>query len=169
MPTHALHTPQVAKAFSCYIFDAQGRVLITRRALGKRVWPGVWSNSLHGHAQPGEALDQALLRRSACELGIAVEQVELLMDDFSQPADPACAGVEVFRAVTRDAPLPAPDEVMEWQWVKAETVLSSASATPFLYSPWMVAQLEAILVRGLYLRWRGNAIKRSNGRFPYRW
>ena len=41
--------------FSCYLFDPAGRVPLTRRALSKATWPGVWSNSYCGHPEPSSA------------------------------------------------------------------------------------------------------------------
>ena len=52
-------------AFSCHLFDGDGRILVTRRALGKRTWPGVWTNSFCGHPAPGEAIEEAVVRRAA--------------------------------------------------------------------------------------------------------
>ncbi|WAH61101.1 isopentenyl-diphosphate Delta-isomerase [Pseudomonas silvicola] len=160
--------------FSCYIFDLQGRVLITRRSLGKETWPGVWSNSVCGHLDADEPLEAAVKRRSAFELGVVVDQVELLMEDFNYRADDADSTLEqgyrpVLRAMTYGTPSPEPAEVMEWQWVNAEAVLGSARAAPFVYSPWMVAQLQAILVRGLYLRWLGGKKNRRLGPLPHCW
>src|SRR5690606_37797538 len=60
-------------AFSCYIFAARGRVLATRRALGKQTWPGVWTNACCGHPAPGEAVEDAVPGRASQELGLRVE------------------------------------------------------------------------------------------------
>src|SRR5947209_7482955 len=62
-------------AFSCYAFNDKGELLVTQRALSKKVWPGVWTNSFCGHPSPGETLEHAIDRRAQAELGMTVEQV----------------------------------------------------------------------------------------------
>ena len=56
---HTLDTP-LHLAFSCWLFNEQGQLLVTRRSLGKKAWPGVWTNSVCGHPQTGETFEQAV-------------------------------------------------------------------------------------------------------------
>lgn len=59
------------RAFSVFLFDRQGRLLLQQRALSKYHSPGVWSNTCCGHPYPDEPPFVAAARRTAEELGAA--------------------------------------------------------------------------------------------------
>jgi isopentenyl-diphosphate Delta-isomerase len=145
---HSAETP-LHLAFSCHVYGADGRVLVTRRALGKLTWPGVWTNSFCGHPSPGEALEDAISRRALFELGIAVSDIAVVLPDFRYRAVDASGIVEnevcpVFRAVTTDVVTPNPDEVSEFAWVAPDTLHAAAVAAPYAFSPWLGWQLEQL-------------------------
>lgn len=145
---HGPDTP-LHLAFSCHVYDADGRVLVTRRALGKFTWPGVWTNSLCGHPGPGELIDDAIARRARFELGIGVAALELVLPNFRYRAVDASGIVEneicpVYRAVTTDAVAPNPDEVAEFAWLDPQSLRAAVEAAPFAFSPWLGWQLEQL-------------------------
>lgn len=78
---HHRNTP-LHLAFSCYVFNADGSVLITRRALDKPTFPGVWTNSVCGHPAPGEDMVAAVHRRARDELGVRVRDVRLALPAY---------------------------------------------------------------------------------------
>lgn len=142
-------------AFSCHLLDPRGRLLMTRRALTKRTWPGVWTNSFCGHPRPGESLEDAVHRYAARELGITVRDLRPLLPDFRYRAVDASGVVEnevcpVFRAVTDDDPAPDPDEVAEHVWAAPADVALVARRTPWALSPWFVEQLAELDERAPY-------------------
>lgn len=143
---HSETTP-LHLAFSCHVYDEAGRVLVTRRALSKITWPGVWTNSFCGHPSPDETQEEAIARRALRELGITVSDLELVLPDFRYRAVDASGVVEnevcpVYRAVTADAVGPSPDEVAEFAWVEPQSLRQSVAATPFAFSPWLALQLK---------------------------
>jgi isopentenyl-diphosphate delta-isomerase len=75
---HHTETP-LHLAFSCYLFDRDGRLLLTQRALHKPTWPGAWTNSVCGHPAPGEPVEDAVRRRVRAEVGAVAEDVRLLL------------------------------------------------------------------------------------------
>jgi len=108
---HGAHTPRHL-AFSCYGFDVQGRLLVTRRALDKVTFPGVRTNTCCGHPAPGEALEDAVRRRLGHELGLAVTDLRLLLPEFAYRA--TANGIEenelcpVFAGTLVGTPRPRP-------------------------------------------------------------
>lgn len=142
---HTRNTP-LHRAFSCHVFSSDGRVLVTRRALGKLTWPGVWTNSFCGHPAPGEQQEVAIRRRAERELGLTLTGLEAVLPDFRYRAVDASGIVEnelcpVFRATASNDPDPALDEVVEWQWVQPGDLREAVEAAPFAFSPWLVLQL----------------------------
>ena len=145
---HSASTP-LHLAFSCYVLRSSGEVLMTRRALTKRTWPGVWTNSFCGHPRSTETLPDAVARHARTELGLAVRDVTMALPDFRYRAVDASGIVEnemcpVFVATTDDEPVPNPDEVMDLVWVDPEALGRSITATPWAFSPWMVLQLQQL-------------------------
>lgn len=132
-------------AFSCHVYTPDGRFLLTRRALGKKAFAGVWTNGFCGHPGPGEDPADAVVRRSPQELGIGVRDVTPLLPDFRYRAADA-AGVEeneicpVFRAQTDGDPAPVWDEVAEWEWVEVADLTAALATVPAAFSPWLVQQ-----------------------------
>ena len=147
----AVHTTDTALhlAFSCHVFNEAGEVLVTRRALGKLTWPGVWTNSFCGHPAPGEDMDAAIVRRASRELGMTISDLEVVLPDFRYRAIDASGIVEneicpVYRAVATSPVDPSPDEVAEFEWVSLDALHDAALAAPFAFSPWLVLQLEQL-------------------------
>jgi isopentenyl-diphosphate Delta-isomerase len=131
--------------FSCYVFDGEGRVLITRRALGKPTWPGVWTNSFCGHPAPGEASADAVHRRARQELGLKIDFLSCVLPDYRYRAIAADGTVEnelcpVFRAIAAGPVHPAPTEVMDYAWV-SWGALRSAAELRWAISPWAADQI----------------------------
>jgi len=146
-----VHTTETALhlAFSCHVYNADGKVLVTRRALSKLTWPGVSTNSICGHPAPGEDMAAAIIRRAQHELGITVSDVQLVLPDFRYRAVDSSGIVEneicpVYRAVTTDAVAPNPAEVDEFEWVDPQSLHAAVAGTPFAFSPWLGWQLEQL-------------------------
>lgn len=148
LTVHGVDTP-LHLAFSCHVYNREGEVLVTRRALDKLTWPGVWSNSFCGHPAPGETQEDAIRRRALAELGIEVNDLTLVLPSFRYRAVDASGIVEneicpVYKAVTVDDVQPNPTEVSEFAWVSPQSLQTSVARAPFAFSPWLGWQLTEL-------------------------
>jgi isopentenyl-diphosphate delta-isomerase len=136
------------RAFSVFLFDDEGRLLLQRRALGKYHSPGVWSNTCCGHPYPAEPPFVAAARRTSEELGAAPALLkEAGTVRYSHP-DPASGLVEqefnhLFVGLIRDQLRPDPDEIGETAFVTPVDLEELRERGPF--SAWFPTVLEAAL------------------------
>jgi len=140
---------QLHRAFSIFIFDDQGRLLLQRRADCKYHFARLWSNTCCGHPRPEERTSEAARRRLAEELGFTVPlsaDTELIY----QAGDPATGLVEheylhVFRGHYGGRPQPDPAEVGAWRWLSPERIHRLLQRQPQWFTPWF-----ALLFRRLF-------------------
>jgi isopentenyl-diphosphate delta-isomerase len=125
-PKLASHTAatKLHLGFSCYIFRASDNAfLMTQRATSKRVWPGVWTNSVCGHPGPGETVVDAIQRRALFELGIKqLDNLTCILPDYRYTTPPYQGIIEnefcpVFVAYTGAEIRPNLDEVAAYRWL----------------------------------------------------
>jgi isopentenyl-diphosphate delta-isomerase len=141
-------------AFSCYVFDVSGRLLVTRRALDKTTFPGVWTNTFCGHPSPGEDVYEAVTRRGTQELGIALDDLRLALPAFRYGATMPDGVREnelgpVFTAVTASAPAPDPSEVDAVEWVSWPEFRDAVLAGEREVSVWCAEQVAELAVQEL--------------------
>ena len=149
---HTTETP-LHLAFSCYVVDAARQLLVTRRALSKATWPGVWTNSVCGHPGPGEPVVEAVVRRARQELGLELTDVREVLPAFAYRARDATGVVEnevcpVFTARADGDPQVDPAEVAEWRWVNWDDLVDAVGAAPWAVSPWSALQVGELDAAG---------------------
>jgi isopentenyl-diphosphate delta-isomerase type 1 len=139
-------------AFSCYVLDRRGRLLVTTRAASKPSFPGVVTNTVCGHPRPGEDLAEAVRRRARGELGVDVRDLRLVLPGFGYRA--AMNGLvehercPVFVGWAHDDALdPDPAEVDAAEWVPWADFSAGVLDGTRVVSPWcaeQVAQLASL-------------------------
>ncbi len=145
---HTRATP-LHLAFSCWVFDREGRTLLTRRSPAKLTWPGIWTNSFCGHPEPGEDLQDAVHRRAWDELGARLADVRPALPTFRYRAVSASGIVEnevcpVYTGRLASALDPHPDEVADLRWVTLDELRARTIEQADVHSPWMLEQLDQL-------------------------
>lgn len=140
------------RAFSVFLFNDRGEVLIQKRAAGKRLWPSYWSNSCCSHPRRGEALEQAVQRRLGEELGLAAQQVRGLtfLYKFEYHAAFGAAGSEhelcsVFQAQLQGAPVVNTTEIDDWAWIAPQALTRRLAEQASDFTPWLHLEWPQVL------------------------
>lgn len=128
------------RAFSVFVFNEAGQLLIQRRASVKRLWPDTWSNSCCSHPRVGEMLQDAVGRRVEQELGLRID-VEFIYK-FEYHARYRDLGSErelcsVFLARAARPPVINTTEIGAWRWIDAAALDAELAAPDSPFTPWL--------------------------------
>ena len=128
------------RAFSIFIRDPAGRMLLQLRSRRKYHFGGLWTNACCGHPRPGEATDRAAHRRLREELGFDVPLSEVSAFVY-RAEDPGSNLTEheydhIFLGEFAGTPLPDPGEVDEYKWMEPSEIVRDLGRHPERYSPW---------------------------------
>lgn len=140
-------------AFSVFIFNDLGEILLQQRALSKKTWPGVWSNSCCGHVMLHETVESAARRRVKYELGMTVRNLAVALPDFRYRAEKD--GIveneicPVLIAHAASDPKPNPQEVESIRWLKWEDFVVEVADPANGYSPWAVLEVNQLSKAGV--------------------
>lgn len=146
---HKRKTP-LHRAFSVFIFNKKGELLLQKRSYRKKTWPGVWSNSCCGHPALGEKNERAAKRRIKEELGLKVKNIKEIAPyryKFSKNGimeNEICPIIVVLLKRNPEKIKFDKKEVEGVRWVKWREFLKEIKIYPKRYSPWCVEQAKII-------------------------
>lgn len=135
------------RAFSVFIFDSAGEVLLHRRAAGKYHSGGLWTNACCGHPRPGEETLAAAERRLVEEMGIRCELREVGVFSYRAELDSGLIENEidhVFVGRFDGDPQPDPAEISEWARVGLREVRARLAGAPNQFTVWFLPAFELV-------------------------
>ena len=135
------------RAFSVFLFNADGELLLQQRADGKRLWPGYWSNTCCSHPRRGESIDIATRRRLEDELNIEAS-LEFVYK-FIYQASFGDLGSEhelchVFLGSVADEPRPNVSEISATRYIAPADLDTELAEQPEAFTPWFRMEREAL-------------------------
>lgn len=139
------------RAFSVFVVNSRGEMLLQRRAAGKYHSGGLWSNACCGHPRPGEATEAAARRRLREEMGFGCDLSRVFGFVYRVELEEGMREHEydhVFLGRWDGEPRPDPEEVEGWRWEEPGTVLRELERDREAYTHWFGIALEGLAARG---------------------
>jgi isopentenyl-diphosphate Delta-isomerase len=135
------------RAFSLFIFNPDGKLLMQQRSADKRLWPNYWSNSCCSHPRRGENMRQATSRRLRDELNIDAELEFVYKFTYQASYDDLGAENElcwVYLGRTVDAILPNRNEIADTSWLSASELQRKLEEKPAQFTPWFKLEWQRL-------------------------
>ena len=127
------------RAFSVFVFNTDGDLLLQRRADHKYHSGGLWTNTCCSHPRPGETVREAANRRLVEEMGMECKLVELFSFEYKAELDGGMTEWEldhVLLGLSDVEPKSNPDEVAEFKYMPLSEIDSDLKSNPDHYTEW---------------------------------
>lgn len=142
LPNGKLH-----RAFTALLFDRNGRLILTRRAKEKMLWPEDWDGTVASHPREGETYTSSAERRMPEEVGISCKMDYLMKFEYHVPYKDIGSENEIcgtlIGIVDESTEFKMIEgEIDEIKWISVNDLLSEIKNNPKIYCPWMLIALE---------------------------
>ncbi|GJQ06422.1 isopentenyl-diphosphate Delta-isomerase [Capnocytophaga cynodegmi] len=127
------------RAFSVFIMNRKGEVMLQQRALHKYHSPGLWTNTCCSHQRENETNVEAGKRRLQEEMGFVTELTDVISFIYKAPFDNGLTEHEydhVLLGYYEDNPNINPEEVADWKWELPENIKKDIEQNPQKYTEW---------------------------------
>jgi len=135
------------RAFSLFVFNQHGELLLQQRSADKPLWPLYWSNTCCSHPRRGESVDFAVNRRLQQELGLTTEAEFLYKFKYQAQYDDNGAEHElcwVYLGRCTADPVPNANEVEAWRYVSLDRLNAELQQQPELFTPWFKLEWQEL-------------------------
>lgn len=133
------------RAFSIFIFNGKGQLMLQRRALGKYHSGGLWTNTCCGHPRPKETVLGAAHRRLQEEMGFDCALHEAGTLTYRAEVSQGLIEHEfdhVFVGRFDGDVHPDPEEALDWQWIDLDTLHTALVTQPDTFTVWFKTIIE---------------------------
>jgi isopentenyl-diphosphate Delta-isomerase len=143
------------RAFSIFVFNSKGEVLLQRRAKAKHTFRGLWTNPCCSHPRKGEELEKAAHRKLKQEFGFDTDLREAF--SFTYKATDRESNLtehefdHVFIGKFDGIPKPNPEEIDDWRWTTPAKLRRDLDNNPDSYTPWFRIAFATLEKKGLVL------------------
>ncbi len=127
------------RAFSVFIFNDRGELLMQQRAAHKYHSPGLWTNTVCSHQRKNETNIEAGKRRLLEEMGLKADLTEVFHFIYKAPFDNGLTEHEldhVMIGFSNDTPVLNSDEVMAYKWENLGQIRRDMQKNPQSYTEW---------------------------------
>ena len=127
------------RAFSVFVFNKKGELLLQQRALDKYHSPGLWTNTCCSHQRDGESNIEAGKRRLKEEMGFNCDLKELFWFVYKASFDNGLTEHELDHVMIgyyEDDPIVNLEEAAAFKWMPLEDVKKDMKLQPELYTKW---------------------------------
>ena len=135
------------RAFSVFVFNAEGKLLLQQRAISKYHSGGLWTNTVCSHQRVNETTEQAAHRRLQEEMGFDCPVKEVFNFTYKTKFDNGLFEHELDHVLIGNYdnnPTPNPEEVESWKWITLEELKKDIQENPDKYTYWLKTAFDKI-------------------------
>lgn len=141
-------TPHLHRAFSIFIFNSNGELLLQQRAFSKYHSPGLWTNTCCSHPRENETIEEATSRRLMEEMGMKCDMTEAYTFIYQAPVGQGLTEYELDHVVighSDDTPFINKEEVASWKYMNLTDLENDIRLHPECYTEWFKITFQDLL------------------------